>query len=383
MKRLSLVMAVLMIMLSTMGFTTVEKSYWEENKKVMEWKGIESAQDVSFTFQSPDGPNISYKMDIVSKGKIQDMITYIEINTQELAGSPKLPQIKMYTKGSNLYINKEAFLAFVQLASSNNIEISEDYVMIDSQQNVEMNATLIKELMAFLEGMDLGIDSGMVQEGNKYTINLDSDKMIDLLDAYLKYIIVNIDKLPSGLIPEQAKLTEDENKEMLDMYEAFVTPYKDTAKAAIKGSSYKQVDTFEEAKYEQEAVLDIKSPMGSGNLTMKSVSNKVEDLNISLPTSVKVITENELNEIMMPPMPPMPLMIGLDGNYESYRNDTYLEGKVEIKNINGETYLNTNQLSTALSTKIDTKDEFIKTTDLRNLGFMVEWNPESRTIDIY
>lgn len=28
------------------------------------------------------------------------------------------------------------------------------------------------------------------------------------------------------------------------MYDAFVTPYKDTAKAAIKGSAYYQVDTL-------------------------------------------------------------------------------------------------------------------------------------------
>ena len=39
MKKLSLIMAVLMIMLSTMGFTSVEKAYWEENKKIISVPG--------------------------------------------------------------------------------------------------------------------------------------------------------------------------------------------------------------------------------------------------------------------------------------------------------------------------------------------------------
>ncbi len=380
-------MAVLMIMLSTMGFTTTEKAYWEENEKVMNWGGIESKQDLSLSFKSPDGMELNYKMDIASKGKIQDMITYIEINTESLDAtypdSPVIPQIKLYTKGSNLYINKEAFMAFVNMSGNMDLDIKEDYIMIKSDQTVDMSESLMKELMDFIKQMDLGIDTGMVKEGNKYTLNLDSDKMIDLLDAYLRYIIVNIDKLPAGIVPEEAKLSEEEKKEMLEMYDAFVTPYKDTAKATIKGSSYMQVDTFGETNYEQEAALDIKSPMGNGTLEMKSVSNKVENLNIIVPTSVKVVTEEELAEMMTPPMPPSPVMIGLDGNYESYKNNTYEQGKIELKNINGETYMNVKQLSTVLSAMIETNEEYIRTTDLRNLGFIVEWDADSRTIDIY
>lgn len=47
--------------------------------------------------------------------------------------------------------------------------------------------------------------------------------------------------------------------------------------------------------------------MGNGKLAMNSVSNKVSDLKISLPASVKVVNQEELNEMMMPEMPPMPL----------------------------------------------------------------------------
>lgn len=117
MKRLSLIMAVLMIMLSTMGFTSVEKAYWEENKKIMQWEGVESDQDLSLNFKTTDGFSINYKMDIKSKGIMKDMVTYIEVNTEALENSPAIPQIKMYTKGADLYINKEAFLAFVKLSS--------------------------------------------------------------------------------------------------------------------------------------------------------------------------------------------------------------------------------------------------------------------------
>ncbi|NLM04908.1 MAG: hypothetical protein GX214_07805, partial [Clostridiales bacterium] len=57
------------------------------------------------------------------------------------------------------------------------------------------NRDFIYEILAFVENMDLGIDLGMVQEGNTYTLELDSDQMIDLLDAYMRYIITNIDNL--------------------------------------------------------------------------------------------------------------------------------------------------------------------------------------------
>ncbi len=383
MKKLSLVMAVLMIMLSTMGFTSVEKAYWEENKKIMQWEGVESDQDISLDFKSADGFGINYKMDIKSKGKIKDMVTYIEINTEALENSPAIPEIKLYTNGADLYINKEAFLAFVKAISHKDIEISEDYVMIASQKNVEINASLMEEIMTFVEEIDLGIDMGMVKDGNKYTLNIDSDKMIDLLDAYMRYIFNNMDKLPSSLMPADFKMTEEEKQEALAMYDAFVTPYKDTAKAAIKGSSYYQVDEFEESKYTQEAVLEIKSQMINGKLSMNSVSNKVSDIDVSLPTSVKVVTEAELNEMMMPELPPMPLSISLDGSYVNLKKNDYEEGKIDMKNIDGETYFNVNQLSSLLSTLLDTKDDYIRTTDLIDLGFDVQWNPEYRTIDIY
>ena len=165
-----------MIMLSTMGFTSVEKAYWEENKKIMQWEGAESDQDLSLNFKTTDGFSINYKMDIKSKGIMKDMVTYIEVNTEAIENSPAIPQIKMYTKGADLYINKEAFLAFVKLSSQKDIEIAEDFVKITNEQNVEISASLMDEIMKFVEEIDLGMDMGMVQDGNKYTLNLDSPR---------------------------------------------------------------------------------------------------------------------------------------------------------------------------------------------------------------
>ena len=82
-------------------------------------------------------------MDIKSKGIMKDMVTYIEVNTEAIENSPAIPQIKMYTKGADLYINKEAFLAFVKLSSQKDIEIAEDFVKITNEQNVEISASLM------------------------------------------------------------------------------------------------------------------------------------------------------------------------------------------------------------------------------------------------
>ncbi len=384
MKKLSIIMLVLMVMMTTMGLTSVEKAYFEESKKMIEWGGIESDQDISFNFKTTDGFSINYKVDMKSKGIMKDMLTYVEINAQALENSPAIPQIKLYTKGLDIYINKEAFVAFVKMASQKDIAITEDFVKISSEGNMQITVSLVKDMMKFIEEMDLGIDTGMVKDGNKYTLNLDSDKMVDWLDAYMRYIINNIDKVPTtAMIDPNFKITDAEKKEVLAQYDAFVASYKDNVKGLIKGSTYYQVDTFEETKYSQEAVLDVKSPLINGKLEMKSVSNKVGDLKIDLPTSVKSYTQQELNEIMMPEMPPMPLSISLDGSYMYYKGYEFKEGKIEIKNVNGATYLNVSQLSNVLSTTIETKDEYIRTVDLAKLGFDVQWNAETKTIEIY
>lgn len=118
MKRLSLIMAVLIIMLY--GIYKRWKSIFGKKTKIMQWEGAESDQNLSLNFKTTDGFSINYKMDIKSKGIMKDMVTYIEVNTDTL-NSPAIPQIKMYTKGSDLYINKEAFLAFVKLSSQKDI----------------------------------------------------------------------------------------------------------------------------------------------------------------------------------------------------------------------------------------------------------------------
>lgn len=384
MKKLAIVMSLVMMVFTFSGFTTAEKAYLEETKKLYEWNAIESQQDISFELTVPGQVAVSYDMNISSEASMKDFTTYIEIDTQEKGLSPKIPAIKMYTKGADMYINTAAFVAFAKMAGieSDKLAITEEYVMLKSEQDVEIDQNMIKELYSFVEQLDPGVDTGLVQDGNKFTVNMDSDKMVDLLDAYILAVIENIDKLPKAFMQGQPAVSEQDKQQALEMYAAFVAPYKQIVKDAIKGSTYSEVTVFEEDKYTQTASFDLKTTQGNAKLEMSSVSNRKDKADIQLPTSVRVITQNEFNALIMPDYMQKSAAVSLDGSYVMYDMNGMSSGTIGIKNINGETYLKTADLSTAFSTIFDTNEEFIRTTMLGSYGFTVEWNAADRTIEI-
>lgn len=381
MKKIALVMSLVMMIFTFSGFTTAEKAYLEETKKLYDWEAIESQQDISFELTVPGQIAVSYDMDISSEASMEDFTTYIEIDTQAKGLSPKIPAIKMYTKGADLYINTSAFVAFAKMAGieSDKLAFTEEYVMLKSEQQVEVDQNMIKELYSFMEQLDPGVDTGLVQDGNKFTVEMDSDKMVDLLDAYILAVIENIDKLPEAFMQGQPTVSESDKQEALEMYTAFVAPYKQIIKDSIKGSTYSEVTVFEEDKYTQSASFDLKTPQGDAKLQMDSVSNRKDEADITLPTSVKVLTQSEFNALVMPSKT---ASVKLDGSYVMYDANGMSSGTIGIKNINGETYLKTADLSTAFSAILETNDEFVRTTMLGTYGFQVEWNAADRTIDI-
>lgn len=384
MKKIALVMSLVMMIFTFSGFTTAEKAYLDETMKLYEWDAIESQQDISFELTVPGEIAVSYDMDISSEASMEDFTTYIEIDTQAHGLSPKIPAIKMYTKGADMYINTEAFVAFAKMAGieSDKLAFTEEYVMLKSEQQVEVNQNMIKELYAFIEQLDPGVDTGLVQDGNEFTLEMDSDKMVDLLDAYIVAVIENIDKLPEALMQGQPTVSEQDKQQALEMYTAFVAPYKQIIKDAIKGSTYSEVTVFEEDKYTQTASFELKTPQGDAKLEMDSVSNRKDEADITLPTSVKILTQDDFNELVMPDQTSKSASVSLDGSYVMYDVNGMSSGMIGIKNINGETYLKTADLSTAFGRIFDTNEEFIRTTMLESYGFDVQWNSSDRTIEI-
>lgn len=386
MKKTLLVVLLVISMLTMVGFAPVEASYWEDVKEIYEWKAIEGESEIEFNLAIPD-ENYNYKVNINSKSNLEDFSSYVELKIEDLQGLQSIPTIKMYTHGADLYINKEAILSLLSaIGMGEDIEIEEEYVVIESSQNnVNVNPNMLNDMIEIIDNMDLGIDLGMEKKGNTYTLTLESDKLIDLLDAYLRYVIENMDQF-TNLMQQEIMLTEIEKEEVLEAYNTFVESYKEMAKAFIAGSKYHQESTFGKDEYKQKMELVIVTPVGQLDMKSASTSVKLTSSNIKLPTSVMRITEQELTELMMGQIVTggtgLNAVMELDGSYLKFGEFGLEDGKIELKVEDGKSYITAEDVHKLLDVELDFEG-YLHIRELEDYGFNVQWNGENRTIEIY
>lgn len=380
-------------MLAMVGFAPAESTYWEEMKKVYEWQGTEGDSEVDITINFPPDLNQNYKLNMYTKGDLQDFVSYMEIKVEDMDGEVSIPTIKLYTKSSDLYINTEAITPILELMGiAEELNIEEEYVALRNNTNpMDINSNVIKEMITFIENMDLGIDLGMIKEGNTYTLTLDSDKVIDLLDAYIRYIINNMDKFPEELIQPEIRPSEQEVAEALKMYEENIAIYKDMAKEFIKGSYYKSNTIIDKDQVKASTETFIKAPMGDVKITAISSSTKLDNPHIQLPTSVRVFTEEDLTELIITStgydnveMTNMKLKatIDRDGNYTKFGEVDIEEGKLELEVNKGRAYITAEEATKLLDTELG-KEGFIAIKSLEDYGLHIYWDAENKIIDIY
>lgn len=383
-------------MLTMVGFAPAETAYWEEMKEVYEWNGVEGDSEVEIVVNFPPELNEHYRLNMYSKADLKDFTSYIEIKIENIEGKQDIPTIKMYTKGSDFYINKEAVLSLLSAMDiKENVEIEEEYIVLrNNASTVDINANLIKDMITFIENMDLGVELGMTKEGNTYTLTLDSDKIIDLLDAYIRYIISNMDKLSDTLMQPEIEISKEEMAEALEAYDKNIATYKEIAKEFISGSYYKLVTTIGNDKVDASTETLIKAPMAEIKVTAVSTSSKLDSPNIKLPTSIKVITEEDLTELIMGGLVghsettvettnmELKAAINRDGSYMKFGEFDVEEGNIQLKVENGRSYVPAEEVSRLLEIELE-KEGLIAIKNLEDYGFHVYWDAENKTIDIY
>ena len=391
MKKTLLIGVLILSMLTMVGFAPVGTSYWEDMKEIYEWNGIKSESEMEITLVTPD-MNKEYKVHMVSESNLKDFSTYSEIHIEDVKDGNHIPTIKMYTSGSNMYLNKDAVVYLLSLMElEETVAIEEEYVMLQgSQEAIELDANILNDAIKLIEDMDLNIDLGMVKDGDTYTLTLDSDKLIDLLDEYMIYIFTNIDQLPNSFTQQEIVITEEEKQEVLEQYNAFVTLYKDMAKEFIAGSKYHQESTFGDGEYSEKAEVLINTPMGQLEIKTVSTSAKLDSSNIQLPESVMVITEDDLNNMIMSQFMPevdgnvgLKAVIGLDGSYMKLGEDNLEEGTISLKVEEGKSYITAEDAYEVLGVEVENADGYFYIRELNNYGFYVDWNEDAKSIEIY
>lgn len=391
MRKILLVTLLIISMLAMVGFTSVEASYWEEMKELYKWDAMEGESEAELDISIPDMDiDCQYKIYINSQSNLDDFSSYSEIKVEDVQGQLNIPVIEMYTYGSDLYINKEAVLSFLSaIGMTEGVEIEEEYIMLESGQNdIDIDSNMLNDVIELIDKMDLGVDFNMEKEGNTYTLTLESDELIDLLDAYIRYIIGNIDQLPDSLTQgQEIEITEEEKQKALEEYSVFVDEYKDLARSFIKGSKFYMQSTFEEGKYSENSQLDVKTPMGGLNMNVVSTTFKSETSGFELPTSVMKITAEELEQLIMDKIggdtsAGLKAIIKLDGTYIKI-GPGLEEGQISLKVEDGKSYITVEDAEKLLGIKLEDIEDPFYVRQLDNYGFRVEWNEETRMIEIY
>ncbi len=392
MKKVLFITLLVIMMLATVGFTSEGASYWEDMKEIYEWNAIEGKSEAELDISIP-GMDIDYhyKIDVNSQSNFDDFSSYSKIEIKDVQGESDIPVIEMYTYGSDLYINKEAVLALLAATgAADELVIEEEYVVLESgQEDVDIDfRNVLNEVIEFIDKMDLGMDLGMEKEGDTYTLTLESDELLDLLDAYMRYIFENIDQLSNSLVQgQEIELTGEEKQQALEEYDAFVDQYKDMAKMFIKGSKFYMEGTFEEDKYIENSRLEIKvMDMGELNMNVASTSSKLEKADFELPTSVMRITAEELVELIMGRIEidtGAKVYISLDGTYVKFAGSDIEEGRIPLQIIDDLAYITIEDAEKLFDVELEGLADPFHMRELDDFGFRVDWNEESKVIEIY
>ncbi|MCK9267714.1 MAG: hypothetical protein M0P14_03250 [Alkaliphilus sp.] len=392
MRRVLLVTLLVILMLTTVGFTSEGASYWEDMKEIYEWNAIEGKSEAELDISIPSMDiDYHYKIDVNSQSNFDDFSSYLKMEIKDVQGELNIPVIEMYTYGSDIYINKEAVLALLAATgAADDLVIEEEYVVLESgQKEVDIDfRNVLNEMIEFVDKIDLGMDLGMEKEGDTYTLTLESDELLDLLDAYMRYIFENIDQLPDSLVQgQEIELTEEEKQQALKEYDAFVDQYKDMAKIFIKGSKFYMEGTFEEDKYIENSQLEIKvMDMGELNMNVASTSSKLEKVDFELPTSVMRITAEELAELIMGKIgidTGAKVYINLDGTYVKFDGSDIEEGRIPLQIIDNLAYITIEDAEKLFDVELEGLEDPFHMRKLDDFGFRVDWNEESRVIEVY
>lgn len=392
MKKVLFITLLVIMMLATVGFTSEGASYWEDMKEIYEWNAIEGKSEAELDISIP-GMDIDYhyKIDVNSQSNFDDFSSYSKMEIKDVQGESDIPVIEMYTYGSDLYINKEAVLVLLAATGvADELVIEEEYVVLESgQEDVDIDfRNVLNEVIEFIDKMDLGMDLGMEKEGDTYTLTLESDELLDLLDAYMRYIFENIDQLSNSLVQgQEIELTGEEKQQALEEYDAFVDQYKDMAKMFIKGSKFYMEGTFEEDKYIENSRLEIKvMDMGELNMNVASTSSKLEKADFELPTSVMRITAEELVELIMGRIEidtGAKVYISLDGTYVKFAGSDIEEGRIPLQIIDDLAYITIEDAEKLFDVELEGLADPFHMRELDDFGFRVDWNEESKVIEIY
>lgn len=340
MKKKILTIFLVLIAAITLGACSANTTaYLDASQKVANWKGSKVTGQLEYNVEvkNPETQEIvkmkfpvSLTGEQVGKDKahvlmnldftnLKKEIAKVSKSQEEIAGLNKdVPdKIKMdlYVKGNEVIMSKDIFA----LGSGSFKDIKEDYISIADEENglspkaaqyfnsEEFKTDLIK--LMDLASKDIKQEIDFKVEGNTYTLNANSDAIIDQFIKSADGVMKNWDAVSTSALAIVDKaglpMTDEERKDFKELNKEYkAEDLKEAAKGVkemIKGSNISQKTTFEENK----VIQDLAMQFNFAEFVKVSVKGKVntvkdENVKINFPTSVKKLTTEEYMKLIMP-----------------------------------------------------------------------------------
>lgn len=419
----------------------VTDEYFNDVKVINKWEKVKSESNASASanVKTDEGTmKYGYTLELKSNSERKNMTGDMTLTlTPTTKDTPPMPTIRMYVDGTKIYLNKEAFNTFATYIGVNK-KVNKDYVLIkmnagDSTLTEEMlknsmsSTETLDKLINFIKKIDLGVDLNFVKKDGAYTLSWDSNKIVDVFDAYMRYIFSNTDVLfnfykdvlgidlekiykDAGVNITKAEI-EKSSKEALKSWNEQVKPELNKVKQIIKGSKITIKETFKENEYNSDVNMtfvvdvtkgnklfaqksDAKStgniPAEMGkievNFNSKSKSINAPDLAIDIPKSydtfdlVQYTKEQQAKQLEM-------LKVKIVANPTKEKITITSMGqtktvKARMKTVNGVLYVSTKDMNSKdlFGGMVQSKEKYVpfKAT-LQKQGFKVTWDKKTKT----
>lgn len=303
-KTLSIIMAATLAMATMTGCSQATSNYSKETNKIAEWKA--TSTDIQGTFNvEAMGENIKFDMTSTAYMVGNDQ-GYINVKLNDKSGKVNMPEMKMYFDKGTAYINKSyyesMFTANGQAAPTGLANLKAEYIAVDSGMDMSTVQQLATKPDALIELSktifgNSGIDLPYVQNEREYTLNLDANQTIDLVEKTVKAVGNNIENINNTL--KLGLKAQEINQIKTDMNGQEFNTALSKAKDTFKGSTISTKETFADDSYKQNINLNLQvKDFGKMSVELNSTSTKSEEKAIDMPTNKVKLTQEEFHKLL-------------------------------------------------------------------------------------
>lgn len=374
---------------------TPAQEYWEETKALyQDWKALEGESQMRVSVLVPGEDPLQFEILTKAASNLETFAASTEMTVTTERPGLVIPKIHLLVQGSDIYLNTELveFLAGL-MGQAEKIEIDEAYVMLQGDASmIQMGPQYLTDVLQFVEGMDLQFQFNMTKENGVFKLHMDSDQLVDLVDAYMRHSLTHIDQLLAISGQDQAlQLSEEEKTEALAMYEETFVPMLNALRDSIKGSYYSQETSMTEDQYLAEMNFFLTTPYVDIHIIGDSTSRRLEAYTLELPGSVRVFTQNELTALLGQSLPEPQGETGLvallnveDESYVHFSSMGAAEGTMGmLMEEDGISYIEAEKARELFGVEGTSSQVYVPTRALEDYGYEVVWDGQIKMIQVF